>query len=138
MNRAFNIVGATAFTAAILLAAAPALASTAAFSTAKAGSGMDVDNFVQQVKVFNRADIADLLRARSVSVLKIDTAWNDGGDALNTFNAVQDSDQAIHLLREALKADPAAMRLLARNHIAVNEVVDVAPAGNGAVQIYIS
>jgi hypothetical protein len=138
MNRAFNILGTTAITAAVILTTMPAFASTATFNMAKAGSGMSVDDFDQQVKIFNRADIADLLQARSVSVLRIDTAWNDGGDASKAFKAVEASDQAIHLLREALKADPAAMRLLARNHIAVDQVVDVAPTGNGSVQIYIS
>lgn len=138
MNGAFNIIGATALVAVAALSAAPAFASTPNFNTAKAGSGMSVDNFDQQVRIFNRADIADLLQARNVSVLRIDTAWADGGDASKAFNAVEDSDQAIHLLRDALRADPAAMRLLARNHIAVDEVVDVAPVGNGAVQIYIS
>lgn len=138
MNGAFNIVGATALTAAIVLAAAPALASTPAFSTVRAGGGMAVDSFDQQVRIFNRAEIADLLQARSVSVLRIDTAWNDGGDASKAFSAVEDSAQSIHLLREALKADPAAMKLLARNHVAVDRVVDIAPAGNGMVQIYIS
>ncbi len=138
MNGVFNIVGATAITAAAILVAAPALASTPSFNTAKAGSGMSVDSFDQQVRIFNRADIADLLQARNVSVLRIDTAWTDGGDASKAFNAVQDSDQSIHLLREALKADPAAMRLLASSHIAVDEVVDIAPTGNGSVQIYVS
>jgi len=138
MNRAFNILGVTAITVATILTAAPAFASTAAFNTAKANSGMSVDEFDQQVRIFNRADISDLLQAKNVSVLRIDTAWADGGDASKAFNAVEASDQSIHLLRDALKADPAALRLLARNHIAVDEVVDVAPTGNGSVQIYVS
>ena len=138
MNGVFNIIGATAITAAAILSAAPAFASSPTFDTAKAGSGMSVDSFDQQVRIFNRTDIADLLQATSVSVLRLDTAWTDGKDASKAFNAVQDSDQSIHLLREALKADPAAMQLLARNHIAVDEVVDIAPTGNGAVQVYVS
>ncbi len=68
-------------------------------------------------------------------MVKFDTAWNDGGDASKAFNAVDASDQSIHLLREALKADPAAMKLLAQNHIAVDQVIDIAPTGNGAVQL---
>lgn len=138
MNRALNVLGTTAVTAAVILTAMPAFASTTAFNTAKAGSGMAVDDFRQQVKIFNRSDIADLLQARNVSVLRIDTAWTDGGDASKAFKAVEASDQSIHLLREALKADPAAMRLLAANHIAVDQVVDVVPTGNGSVQIYLS
>jgi hypothetical protein len=139
MNNVLKGMGATAVTAAIILgAAAPALASTPAFVLAKPNSGISVDSFDPQVQVFNRADIADLLRAKSVSVVRFDTAWNDGGDASKAFDAVDASDQSIHLLREALKSDPAAMKLLARNHIAVNQVIDIAPTGNGSVQLYIS
>ena len=138
MNTILKGLGATAVTAAVILVAVPAFASTPAFSSAKAGSGMSVDSFDPQVQIFNRADIADLLHARSVSVVRFDTAWTDGGDAAKAFDAVNASDQSIHLLREALKADPAAMKLLARNHIAVNQVIDIAPTGNGTVQIYIS
>lgn len=138
MNNALKGLGATAMTAAIILAVAPALASTPAFSTAKPGAGMSVDSFDPQVQIFNRANIADLVQAKSVSVVKFDTAWTDGGDATKAFDAVNSSDQSIHLLREALKADPAAMRLLAANHIAVDQVIDIAPTGNGSVQLYVS
>lgn len=138
MNNALKGLRVTAVTAAIVLMAAPAFASAPAFQLARPNSGMSVDSFDPQVQVFNRQNIADLLHARSVSVVKFDTAWNDGGDAGKAFDAVNDSDQSIHLLREALKADPAAMKLLARNHIAVDQVIDIAPTGNGAVQLYIS
>lgn len=131
-------LGATAVTTAVILMAVPAFASTPTFSLAKPWSGMSVDSFDPQVQVFNRADITDLLRAKTVSVVKFDSAWNDGGDATKAFDAVNNSDQSIHLLREALKADPAAMKLLARNHIAVDQVIDIAPTGNGAVQLYVS
>lgn len=138
MNRVLKGLGATAITAAVILAAVPAFASTPAFNTAKAGSGMSVDNFDPQVQIFNRAEVADLLHARNVSVVKFDTAWADGGDASKAFDAVDASDQSIHLLRDALKADPAAMRLLAQNHISVDRVIDITPSGNGAVQLYVS
>ncbi|WP_156342783.1 hypothetical protein [Devosia sp. A16] len=138
MNNTLKNVAATTAAAAIVLAALPAFASTPAFSLAKPNSGMSVDSFDQQVQVFNRQNVADLLHARSVSVVKFDTAWNDGGDAGKAFDALNASDQSIHLLREALKADPAAMKLLARNHVAVDQVIDIAPTGNGSVQLYIS
>jgi hypothetical protein len=131
-------LGATAAAAAILLIAAPAFASAPAFSLASPNTGMSVDSFDQQVQVYNRQNIADLLHAKTVSVVKFDNAWNDGGDAEKAFDAVNNSDQSIHLLREALKADPAAMRLLARNHVAVDQVIDIAPTGSGSVQLYIS
>lgn len=138
MNTILKGLGATAVTAAVILAAVPAFASAPAFSLAKPNSGVSVDSFDPQVQVFNRHEIADLLRARTVSVVKFDTAWNDSGDASKAFDAVDASDQSIHLLREALKADPAAMKLLAQNHIAIDQVIDIAPAGNGSVQLYIS
>lgn len=138
MNNVLKGLGATAITAAVILAAVPAFASAPAFSLAKPNSGMSVDSFDSQLQVFNRQNIADLLHARTVSVVKFDTAWNDGGDAGKAFDALNASDQSINLLREALKADPPAMQLLARNHIAVNQVIDIAPAGNGAVQLYVS
>lgn len=138
MNKTLKGVGATAAAAVLLMAAAPAFASAPAFSLAKPNSGMSVDSFDPQIQVFNRQDIADLLGAKSVSVVKFDTAWSDGGDSEKAFDALNASDQSIHLLREALKADPAAMHLLARNHIAVNQVIDIAPTGNGSVQLYIS
>jgi hypothetical protein len=139
MNNVLKGLGTTAITAAVILtAAAPALASASAFSLAKPNSGMSVDSFDPQVQVFNQREVADLLGARRVSVVKFDTAWNDGGDASKAFDAVNASDQSIHLLREALKSDPAAMKLLAANHIAVDQVIDIATTGNGSVQLYIS
>lgn len=138
MNNVLKGLGATAITAAVILAAVPAFASAPAFSLAKPNSGMSVDSFDSQLQVFNRQNIADLLHARTVSVVKFDTAWNDGGDAGKAFDALNASDQSINLLREALNSDPPAMQLLARNHIAVNQVIDIAPAGNGAVQLYVS
>jgi hypothetical protein len=106
--------------------------------TAKPWSGMAIDTFRPDVRTFNRADVGDLLRARTVSVLKLDTAWNDTSDAGKAFGAVNRSDQAIHLLREALKANPMASKLLAQNHININTVVDITAVGHGQVQLYVS
>lgn len=134
-----KVGGSAALVLALAAIAAPAFASTGpVFATAKPGSGMSVDSFRPDVESFDRAEIGDLVNARSVAVLNVDSAWSDGGDALKAFNAVNRSDQAIHLLREHLKADPAAMRLLAANHIDVNRVVDITMTGNGAVQLYVS
>lgn len=139
MNTFVKAVGTTALTLALAALAAPAFASTApVFTRAAPGDGMSVDDFRPDVAGFNRAEIGDLLHARSVAVLNVQSAWTDGGDALKAFNAVNNSDQAIHLLREHLKANPAAMRLLAANHIDVNRVVDIAGNGSGAVQLYVS
>jgi hypothetical protein len=138
-----NILIKTAAPAAVALVlaavAAPALASTGpTFSTAKPWSGMSADSFGPDVAIFNKAEIGDLLHAKTVSVVKLDTAWNDGGDVGKVFDAVNNSDQAINLLREALKANPMAERLLARNHININTVVDITDTGDGHVQLYVS
>jgi len=139
MNVLIKAASTTALTLALAAVAAPALAATGpTFVTAKPWSGMDVDSFRPDVRTFNRQDIRDLLRARTVSVLKLDTAWSDTGDAGKAFNAVNHSDQAIHLLREALKANPMASKLLAANHININTVVDITATGHGKVQLYVS
>lgn len=139
MNILLKAVGATAVTLSLATIAAPALASTGpTFETAKSWSGMSVNSFRPDVRIFNKAEIGELLHARSVSVVKIGSAWNDGADAGKAFNAVNHADQAIHLLREALKDNPAAARLLAANHIDINAVVDITDTGNGNVQLYVS
>ncbi|MDB5541406.1 MAG: hypothetical protein JWQ89_3133 [Devosia sp.] len=139
MNKTLKGLGATTITAALLFAAAaPAFASTPPFTLAAPGKGMSVSAFGEQLQTFNRAEVADLLHATKVTVVRFDTAWADGGDASTALDTLNSSDQSIHLLREALKADPAAMRLLAANHISVNQVIDIAPAGKGAVQLYVS
>jgi len=139
MNVLIKAAGTTALTLALAALAAPALAATGpAFEIAKPWSGMAIDSFRPDVRTFNRADVRDLLHARKVLVLKLDTAWKKSGDAGKAFNAVNRSDQAIHLLREALKANPTASKLLAANHIDVNTVVDITAVGHGRVQLYVS
>lgn len=138
-----NILIKTAAPAAVALMlaaiAAPALAATGpTFSAARPWSGMSIDSFGPDVAIFNKAEIGELLNAKSVSVVRLDSAWNDGDDASTAFEAVGNSDQAINLLREALKANPMAERLLARNHVNINTVVDISDLGNGKVQLYVS
>ena len=138
MNKILMSLSATAAIATLALSAAPAFASTPSFSLAAPNAGESVDSFDPQVQIFNRAEIRDLDHARSVQIVRFDTAWSDGGDADKAFNAMESSDQAIHLLRENLRADPAAMRLLAAHHINVNQVVDIVNNGSGKVQLYVS
>ena len=139
MNILVKSVGSTALALALAAIAAPAFASTGpAFKTLGIGSGMSVDAFTTDVNVFNNREIGDLVHAKSIAVLNVDNAWTDNGDASKAFNAIDNSDQAIHLLREHLRADPAAMRLLAANHVDVNRVVDITSSGNGSVQLYVS
>jgi hypothetical protein len=136
MNTYVKAFGAASITLALT---APALAASGpSFSTAKPGAGMDVNAFRPDVNTYNRSEIRDLLNARKVSVVRIDSAWKDDGDAGKAFNAVNRSSQAINLLREGLKANPAAARLLSKNHINVNTVVDITSVGNGTVQLYVS
>ena len=112
MNKILMSLSATAAIATLALSAAPALASTPSFLLAAPNSGESVDSFDPQVQIFNRAEIRDLDHARAVQIVRFDTAWSDGGDADKAFNAMESSDQAIHLLRENLRADPAAIRRL--------------------------
>ena len=139
MNLLSKAVATTAISLALAALAVPALAATGpAFSTAKPWSGMGINSFQPDVRIFNRAEIADLLNAKKVSIVRLDTAWNSGDDSSKAFDAVNESDQAIHQLREAIDANPAAVRLLARNHVNVNTVVDIVDTGGGTVQLYVS
>lgn len=138
-NSFLKAAGATALTFALAATVAPALAASGpSFSAAKPWSGMDVESFRSDVNTFNRNEVSDLLAASHVSVVRVDSAWNDSKDSGRAFNAVQRSDQAIHLLRMALKDDAAAAKLLKANGIDVNRVVDITAIADGAVQLYIS
>ena len=138
MNNILKGVALAAVSVSVVSLVLPAFASTPKFVNAAPGSGIAVDSFDPQVQNFNRADIGDLLRAKTVSVVRFDAAWTDGDDVGKAFDAVSNSDQSIHLLREGLMSNPAAVKLLAEHHIAINSVVDIVPIGNGAVQLYVS
>lgn len=139
MNLLTKAVGATAIALSLATLAVPALAATGpTFSTATPWSGMGINSFQPDVRIFNRAEIAHLLDASKVSIVRLDTAWSSGDDSAKAFDAVNESDQAIHQLREAIDANPAAVRLLARNHVNVNTVVDIVETGSGTVQLYVS
>lgn len=108
------------------------------FSVAAPGSGMAIDDFASQLVTFNAADVTDLVGAKTVSVLKYDTAWTRPKELSRSVNFLSDDAQSIGLLREAIKKDPAAVKLLTENHIAVDNVVDITSDGAGAVSIYVS
>ncbi len=137
MNIIIQRMGILAIAAAVALPAVPALAATPAFSLAAPNEGQAIDMFRQQIQTYNSNDIGDLLKAKTVQVVRFDTAWSDSGDAQKAFNAVSKSDQAIHLLREGLKANPEAAKLLAENKVVLDTVIDIVPSANGAVQLYI-
>ena len=120
--------------AALLICAFGVLLCSPALST-----GLTADDYFHKLVLRGSPSAADAIDEKAIPRrLSQLFVWADGGDAGKAFDAVNASDQSIHLLREALKADPAAMKLLAQNHIAVDQVIDIAPTGNGAVQLYIS
>ena len=137
MNIIIQRMGILAIAMAVALPAVTALASTPDFSLAAPIEGQAVDMFRQQIQTYNSNDIADLLKAKTVQVVKFDTAWRDSGDAQKAFDAVSKSDQSIHLLREGLKANPEAAKLLAENKVVLDTVIDIVPSANGTVQLYV-
>ena len=79
-----------------------------------------------------------LVDAKTVTVIKYDTAWSDSKDMSKAVNILTDDAQSIGLLREGLKANPQAAKLLEDNHIAINDVVDIVSDGAGNVSVYVS
>lgn len=137
MNIIIQRMGILAIAAAVALPAVSAFAATPAFSVAAPNQGQAIDMFRQQIQTYNSNDIGDLLKAKTVQVVKFNSAWSDGGDAQKAFDAVSESDQAIHLLREGLKANPEAAKLLAENKVVLDTVIDIVPGANGTVQLYV-
>lgn len=137
MNKIFQRVGTLAVAMAVILPAIPALASAPTFSVAAPNSGQSPDIFREQVQIYNSHFIDELVHAKTVQVVPFDRAWSDPGDLQKAFDAVEISDQSIHLLREGLKANPAAAKLLAEHKIVLNTVVDIVPTGTDLVQIYV-
>ena len=108
------------------------------FSVAEPGNGIAMDTFQSQLEAFNKQDVLDLLGAKTVSVVKYDGAWIKNSDRTTATQLLTKDGQAINLLREALKANPAAAKLLAEHKIAIKDVIDIVSDGQGAVQIYVS
>lgn len=109
-----------------------------AFSIAAPGSGMPMNQFESQLSIYNAAEVTDLVAAKTVSVVKYDSAWNNGKDMGKAVDLLTEDSQSINLLREGIKANPAASKLLADNKIVINDVVDITSDGVGNVTIYVS
>jgi hypothetical protein len=119
---------------AAVAAASPVLAAVPKFVNGAPGTAMSVDDFASQLSSFNAKDVPDLLNAKSVTVYRYDTAWTEkSGKAVDLLT---DDSQSIHLLREALDKNTAAVKLLADNKIKVDQVVDIVNI-DGNVQLYI-
>lgn len=129
---------ASAAAAATMFVSAGAAFAAPVFADAQPGAGMKIEDFRSQLTAFNKADVTALINAKTVTVLHYDTAWEKGKQLSEAVNLLSDDAQSINLLREALKADPAASKILADNKIAINEVVDIVDNGNGAVLLYVS
>lgn len=137
MNRYVTLSTPAVVALALAMSAGSAFAS-ATFTTAAPGNGMSMDDFQQQVAVYNAKDINELVDAKTVTVIKYDTAWTDSKDMGKAVNILTDDAQSIGLLREGLKANPQAVKLLEDNHIAINDVVDIVSDGAGNVSVYVS
>jgi len=136
MNNFRFAVPALAFVA--VMGAAGAAFATPVFSVAAPGSGMAIDEFESQLDAYNAADVTDLVAAKTVSVVKYDTAWTDDKDRSESINLLTADGQFINLLREGIKANPAASKLLTENKIVINDVVDITSDGAGNVVVYVS
>lgn len=133
----------TFFKIATPVIAALALSSGAAFASpvvtiAPPDSGMAINDFRSEMLVFNPAEVTDLVAAKTLLVIKYDTAWSDGSDYGKAVNLLTDDSQSIAQLREAIKANAGATKLLANNHVMINDVVDIVSDGAGNVSLYVS
>jgi hypothetical protein len=139
MSKFSKIPAATLVSAALVLSTGASFAAVGpTFTTAAPGHGMDITEFAGQMAAFNKQDVTDLIGAKTVSVIKYDTAWSAGNGPLKAARLLDEDSQPIGLLRAALKANPAAVKLLAEHKIAINDVVDIVSDGHGAVQLYVS
>ncbi|KKC38786.1 hypothetical protein WH87_07740 [Devosia epidermidihirudinis] len=134
----FSKFAVTAFAAASIIVSTGAAFAAPVFSVAEPGNGLSISDFKSQLAVFNKDDVTALVNAKTVSVLHYDSAWTDGEDLNKAVGLLSDDAQSINQLREALKADPAAAKILQENKIEINTVVDIVDNGNGAVSLYVS
>lgn len=133
-----NHVAATALLALAFVGTAGSAFAAPTFSDAAPGNGMAIDDFGTQLATFNADDVTDLVAAKTVTVYKYDAAWTDGEDANKAVEMMTNDSQSIGQLREALKANPEAVKLLEEHKIAVDNVVDITTDGAGNVSLYVS
>lgn len=138
MSKFSKASAAVLVSAGMILSAGASFAAAPVFTTAAPNNGMAIDAFTSQLANFNKQEVVDLVGAKTVSVVKYDTAWSDGGDSQKALKALGNDAQSINLLRKAIKSNPAALKLLEANKIVINDVVDIVSDGHGAVQVYIS
>lgn len=133
-----NHVAATALLAMAFVGTAGSAFAAPTFTTAEPGKGMAINDFGTQLATFNADDVTDLVAAKTVTVIKFQDAWKDGGDAAKSVEMMTKDSQAIGQLREALKANPAAVKLLEENKITVDSVVDIVTDGAGNISLYVA
>jgi hypothetical protein len=134
----FTKIATPALAALALFASVGTAFAAPVFSTVAPGNGMAIEALKSELLVFNGSELTDLLSAKTVGVIKYDSAWTDGDDYRDAVNLLTDDSQSINQLREALRANPAAEKLLAEHKIAINDVVDIISDGAGNVTIYVS
>ncbi|WP_137152220.1 hypothetical protein [Devosia sp. FKR38] len=136
--QSFAKIASPAIVAFAVIVSAGAAFAAPTFTTANPGSGMAIADFRSQLGVFNPSEVTELVGAKTVSVIKYDTAWSKDDDTAKAVDLLTTDAQSIGQLREAIKANAEAAKLLEANHIAINDVVDLVSDGAGNVSIYVS
>jgi hypothetical protein len=134
----FNKFATPAVVAVALALSAGAAFAAPTFSEAAPGKGMAINEFASQLAAFNPTEVTDLVAAKTVTVFKYDSAWAKGDQNSKAVNLLTEDATSISQLRDAIKANPEATKLLDANKIAVNDVVDLVSDGAGNVSIYVS
>ena len=141
----FPKIATPAVTALALIVSAGAAFAAPTVTVAPPGSGMAIDDFRSQMAAFNPREVTDLADAKTITVIKYDTAWTESSkadkpstDNMRAMQLLTSDAPQIDQLRAAVKADPTASKVLADNHIALNNLVDIVSDGAGHVSLYVS
>ncbi|MGV8854732.1 MAG: hypothetical protein ACOH2L_08775 [Devosia sp.] len=141
----FPKIATPAVAALALIISASAAFATPTVTIAKPGSGMPIDDFKSQMAAFNPSEVSDLANAKTITVIKYDTAWTGspkadkpGTDNMQAMQLLTVDASQIDQLRAAIKANTAATKVLSENNIAVSNLVDIVSDGAGNVSLYVS
>ena len=144
MSPVTKILPTLAIIASLALTAGSSFAAASTWDNAPNGSAIDVTYFVAQLGSFDKNDVKALVDAKTVEVVTYSTAF-----AMASDNAGQAADQSqamdaltaaqgeIQKFQEDLRANPAAVKLLADHSIDIVKVVDVVRERGGVVQLFV-
>jgi hypothetical protein len=138
--RAFLAAG--SLVAVLALTTGSSLAA-ATWRNAPKGAPEEITAFVPQLG-YSKGDISALLHAKSVDVVTYGDDWTpasvDKGLAENqaeALDALTSDTGEIQQLQHALRANPAAARLIAQHQIKLTNVLGISPAPDGTVQLLV-